>query len=462
MSPKHVAVIDIGKTNAKLALVETAGFHEIAILTRPNTVLPGPPYPHFDVDGHWEFLLGALGQFHKDHGVDAICVTTHGASGALIGKDGALAAPILDYEHTGPDAVAAEYDALRPDFDETGSPRLSGGLNLGAQIHWQFLQDPGLRDRTEFIVTLPQYWAHRLCGVVACDMPSLGAHTDLWNPFERRYSSLADRLGILDKLAPVRASSDVLGSILPDVSRRTGLPADTPVLCGIHDSNASLLPHVLNRAPPFSVVSTGTWVIVMSMGGKDVALEAARDTLMNVNALGNPVPSARFMGGREFELVSGGRAADCDADVIARVADDGAMLMPAMVPECGPFQGRTSHWVGTEPQIGSPERAAALGFYLALMTAECLTMTGHRNTLIVEGPFARNAAYLTMLAAATGGPAEAVNGSTGTSTGAALLALGDMRAPQDAKVLRVDAPGSLAFAAYADRWRNAVYASDQL
>lgn len=52
MTTGHVAVIDIGKTNAKLALVSLSDLSELAVITRPNTVLPGPSYPHFDVDGH--------------------------------------------------------------------------------------------------------------------------------------------------------------------------------------------------------------------------------------------------------------------------------------------------------------------------------------------------------------------------------------------------------------------------
>ena len=53
MTTGHVAVIDIGKTNAKLALVRIPDLSEIAVVTRPNTVLPGPPYPHFDTAAHW-------------------------------------------------------------------------------------------------------------------------------------------------------------------------------------------------------------------------------------------------------------------------------------------------------------------------------------------------------------------------------------------------------------------------
>ena len=66
--PVTVAVIDIGKTNAKLALVETRARRpaEIAVLARPNRVLPGPPWPHFDLDGLWEFLLDGLAAMQAD------------------------------------------------------------------------------------------------------------------------------------------------------------------------------------------------------------------------------------------------------------------------------------------------------------------------------------------------------------------------------------------------------------
>ena len=462
MTPRHVAVIDIGKTNAKLALVDTSDLSEIAVVTRPNIVLEGPPYPHFDVEGIWAFLLDALAVFHKQHGVDAVSVTTHGASGALISADGSLAAPILDYEHTGPDTVAAEYNALRPAFEETGSARLPMGLNLGAQIHWQFGQDAALRERTACIVTYPQYWGHRLTGVLASDVSSLGCHTDLWNPFKAEFSSLADRLDIRDKLAPARKSTDVLGPIFSNVASATGLKPDIPVLCGIHDSNASLLPHVVRRKSPFSVVSTGTWVIVMSAGGTKVALDASRDALVNVSGLGEPIPSARFMGGREFEIICANGSASCDASVLNTVAKNGPLLMPAVVPDSGPFQGRAHRWIGSEPAKGTPERAAALSFYLALMTAECLSLTGHQGPIVVEGPFAANEGYCEMLNAATNWPILVSESATGTSQGAALLALQSNALEKN--LGREPVPFKLfndaSYRAYAQRWRKAAAVSN--
>ncbi len=418
---KHIAVIDIGKTNAKLALVLAGTLAEVAVLTTPNRVLPGPPWPHFDVDRLWDFVLDGLAAFHAAHGVDAVSVTTHGACAALLDATGGLAAPVLDYEHTGPDALAAEYDAIRPPFAETGSPRLPMGLNIGAQLHWMLMQDPGLRDRTAKVVTWPQYWGHRLTGNVACDPSSLGCHTDLWNPHARHFSALVGRLGLA--FAPPRPAAEVLGTLLPSVAARTGLPLGTPVHVGIHDSNSSLLPHILGRAPPFSVVSTGTWVICMAVGGAVVALDPARDTLVNVDARGNPVPSARFMGGREFDIAMGGPAAAPTEADIAEVLEQGVMLLPAVVPDVGPFRGQAARWTPDEHAPGTGQRAAAVAFMLALVTARCLSLIGHRGPAVVEGPFARNAPYLDMLAAATGGAILAAGGVTGTSQGAALLAL---------------------------------------
>ena len=422
MTSGHVAVIDIGKTNAKLALVDLADLSEIAVVTQRNVALEGPPYPHFDVERHWTFLLNHLAEFQANHGIDAISVTTHGAAVALLDADGGLAAPIIDYEYTGPEALAPTYDVMRPAFSETGSPRLTMGLNVGAQLHYQFEIVPGLRQKMQTIVTYPQYWGFRLTGVAATDVTSLGTHTDLWNPYEKQFSSLVERLGIADKMAPTRPCQDVLGPILPEIAFITGLPPETPVYCGIHDSNASLLPHILNRTAPFSVVSTGTWVIAMAVGGKPVTLDPKRDTLVNVSAFGDPVPSARFMGGREHDLVTGGAYPEpADKDILA-VLDAGTMLMPAVVPGVGPFTGKTARWIGTEPPIRSAERGVCTAFYLALVTAQCLDMIGHSGPIVIEGPFGKNTPYRRMLAGATGCTVETSESATGTSKGAAMLA----------------------------------------
>ncbi|TPE53018.1 FGGY-family carbohydrate kinase [Amaricoccus solimangrovi] len=448
---RKILVIDIGKTNAKLALVDLATRTEIATRSTPNTVLPGPPYPHADVERLWAFIIEGARSIGAAHRVDAITVTTHGATAALLCEDGSLALPILDYEFHGPDTLRADYDRARPPFAETGSPRLPLGLNLGAQLFWQTRNYPQAARATR-LLPYPQYWAYRLSGVMATEATSLGCHTDLWAPRARGFSTLVRRQGWLPLMPPLRAASDRLAPILPAVARATGLDPRTAVHCGIHDSNASLLPHLRARPAPFAVVSTGTWVVSMAVGASPDGLDPARDTLINVDAFGAPVPSARFMGGREWEFLTAGRETEMrEADRRAVLAG-GLMLLPAVQPGSGPFQGRTARWSVPESRLADGERAVVVSYYLAMMTSVCLGEISAAGPILVEGPFARNPCYLAMLAAATGRPVLApAAGGTGTSVGAALLAAGDGARgapPREAEGPRPDP----ALAAYAAAW----------
>lgn len=445
---KHIAVIDLGKTNVKLALVDLPARSEIAVLTRPNTVINAAPYPHFDTAGIWEFVRHGLASLQASHGIDGISITTHGACAALLAADGSLAAPVLDYEHSGPDDCRASYDLIRPPFAETGSAALPMGLNLGAQLYWQLQQDPTLRDRIDSIVTWPQYWGFCLTGQLASDVCSLGCHTDLWNPQAGTWSALPRALGLADKMAPARKPSDVLGNLRPDLQDELGI-GPVPVLAGIHDSNASLVPHLMHSAP-FSVVSTGTWVIAMAMGGKPAALDPDRDMLVNVNALGQPVPSARFMGGREHEIIRQGHApvaSQADAD---RVVQRGLMLLPSVVAGSGPFPHSPMRW--THPDRSDAETEVALGYYLALMTAECLANIGADGPTLIEGPFAANPWFRSMLAAASGRIALASKARTGTAVGAALLFTGLDLHSQTKAAAPAPEPAPATLTAYAAAW----------
>ncbi|RWM18803.1 MAG: carbohydrate kinase [Mesorhizobium sp.] len=449
---RHVAVIDIGKTNAKVALVDLADMREVALRRMANAPVADGPYPHHDVELLWSFILDSLTGINRKQRIEAISITTHGATGVLVDAAGELSLPVLDYEFTGPDALAQDYDAIRPAFAETGTPRLPVGLNLGAQLFWQQRNFPAEFAKAAAMLMYPQYWALRLTGVAANEVTSLGCHTDLWNPWKADFSSLVDKMGWRRLMTPVRPAKDQLGPILPELATRTGLDPQTPVFCGLHDSNASLLPHLLSDTPPFSVVSTGTWVVSMAVGGNTIALDAARDTLVNVNALGDPVPSARFMGGREFSLLTEGHSEDWTEADVATVLSGKTSLLPSTQQGSGPFPYHTAAWLNTDG-INNGQRFAAISFYLALMTATCLDLIGANGSTIVEGPFARNRLFTRMLAAATARAVTASEAATGTSIGAALLA-SDHR-PAQGKGERIEPPAGPVWANYVRAWRAA-------
>jgi L-fuculokinase len=412
-----VAVLDIGKTNVKLAL-----FRDSALLwerATPNRAAPAPPYPHADVEMIWDFLIHALAEANAVAPIAAIVATTHGCAGALVDETG-LVLPVMDYEFAGVDTIEPAYAPLRPRFSESFSPPLPAGQNLGRQLAWQKQQFPEAFSRARGFLAYPQYWAWRLSGVAASEATSYGSHSDLWAPLEGRFSSLAAALGVENLLPPLQPAWRRLGPVRPDVAAAAGLARDVGVLCGVHDSNASLLPHLASRAAPFTIVSTGTWVILMAVGLGLGGLNPADDTLANVDVEKRPVATARFMGGREYAEIAGAPASPDDA-ALARVIAAGAMALPCFSGQGGPFARRKGEIRGAVAPVDLPALAT---LYLALMSDLMLTRLGAATgDLIVEGSLAANLAYCRLLAALR--PAQqvfAASDAAGAARGAALLA----------------------------------------
>ena len=423
----------------------------IAVRTMPNVVLRDGPYPHFDVERIWEWLLAGLTAFAGDAPIEAISTTTHACAFALLGRDG-LVLPVLDYEYEGPEAVRAEYDRARGDFAETLSPNLPNGLNGGRQLYWQARAFPEAYARVEAILPYAQYWPWRLTGERASEVTSIACHCDLWNPRLHVYSRLAEREGWSRLFPPMVKAWDTVGTLKPDIAARTGIARDCRVVAGIHDSNASLLPHLLSRPQPFAVLSTGTWLIEFAPGGPLDSLDPTRDCLANVDAFGRPVPSSRFMGGREFEILAGDGAEPAAADV-ARVVGEKVMALPTFTPGIGPFGRGKGRWTHDPQSLSPEERTAAASLYCALVATTCLDLTGAAGPVVVEGPFSRNRVFLGALAQLIHRPVIARPDATGTTEGAALLALGPDARP-GAGVDTPAPPLDVDISAYARTWRG--------
>ena len=124
------------------------------------------------------------------------------------------------------------------------------GLNAGRQAFYSQRMFPDAFARATAFLTYPQYWTWRLSGVRAIEVTSIGAHTDLWRPREGGLSAMVERLGWTHLMPPLRRAWETLGPIRPEIAAATGLAPDVRVICGAHDSNASLVPHLIARQRP--------------------------------------------------------------------------------------------------------------------------------------------------------------------------------------------------------------------
>ena len=455
-------MIDLGKTLSKVTLWDRAG-QMLDRQVRPNAPVVVEGRQHLDAQGIGRWLIEALSHYAA-HPVEAIIPVGHGA-GVVAIRNGELAFLPLDYEQAIPDSVMAKYRGERDPFAVTGSPALPDGLNLGSQLYWlEELYPATIGEAT--LLPWAQYWAWFLSGRAVSEVTSLGCHSDLWAPAEAEFSPLAKRFGWADRFAPLARAGDSVCTLKPEIVAATGLPATVRVLAGLHDSNAALhaargFEEIADR--DLTVLSTGTWFIAMRRpdGSGDVGiLPTGRDCLVNVDVEGCPVPSARFMGGREIESVIkiDTRRVDIKPDQPALLASvpallaNGSMLLPTLVPGCGPFPEGTGRWVNEPDDWFS--RRAAMCLYAALVADVSLDLIGSRGCLLVEGRFAEAEVFVRALASLRPNTrVMAANAHNDVSFGALRLINPELRPQGD---LRQVEPLDDDIPAYREGWRAAL------
>ena len=404
-------VVDIGKTLSKLTLWSRNG-RMLDRQVRPNSPCEQEGLRCLDVAGIGQWLRATLRGW-SGHPVEAIVPVAHGAGFAALDENGLLFPP-LDYEQAVPEDVMADYRRERDAFTLTGSPALPDGLNLGTQVYWMSRLHPEKMAKAT-LVPWAQYWAWFLSGQAASEVTSLGCHTDLWRPADARFSPMAERFGWAERFAPVVKASDAVGTLRPELAAETGLPATAQVLAGLHDSNAALLAargFAEIARQEATILSTGTWFIAMRLAAETfsiASLPEARDTLVNVDAYGWPVPSARFMGGREIESVIqlDTRRVDIRPDQprlmeeVPGLLRRRTMMMPTLAPGFGPFPDGEARWVNApvEWQGTWYARRAAICLYAAMVADTSLDLIGSKQRLLIEGRFAEAEVFVRALAA---------------------------------------------------------------
>lgn len=406
---KNTLVLDIGKSNAKLVLIDPRGAVRWSAHCRNAAVEDTRHgFRALGTGRLADWIQQKMTELPQGQAPGRIAITAHGAAFCALGDDG-LVLPPIDYEWDGYGDVTAAFDASLANFPHHGTPRLPQGLNAGRQIDFVHRRWPDLAARIRAWLPYPQYWAWWFSGVACTEVSSLGCHTGLWAPGKERFSDWVSARGIATRFAPLRHAWDVIGTLRPSLASAWGLPQGIEVIAGAHDSNACLARY-LREHPDAAVVSTGTWCVAMAPGVDITRLAPQRDELVNVAVDGRPVATARFMGGREFAaLCNGADPAWATAKALEMVIDEGWMALPSFSDGGGPFMGRR----GLVLRHGEPVyrgvaavparlRPAWAALYCAQVCAQlvdglCGTPATSR-AVILEGPLADNEAFRAAMA----------------------------------------------------------------
>jgi sugar (pentulose or hexulose) kinase len=142
------------------------------------------------------------------------------------------------------------------------------------------------------------------------DLTSIGCHTALWDFENNNYHNWVIKEGIIDKLATVISSDEVVQPSIPGSNYKVGV--------GLHDSSAALIPYLVSFKEPFILLSTGTWAISLNPFNQSPLTEdeLKNDCLNYIQYQGKPVKASRLFSGYEYDQQIKRIAAHFNQDVI--------------------------------------------------------------------------------------------------------------------------------------------------
>ena len=423
-APRGIAVVDIGATNSKVVLFDRE-LREIARRKAETVHHDGPPYKHIDDRRIVEFAAGAIGELDRILPVDVIIVSAFGSTLGCVDDSGALATPVMDYLAEPPSAIAAAYAKIAPPFSETFCTTWPAALSLARQLYWLETDFPAAFARIKTIMTWSQYLAFRLGGRPAIEISALGAFVQLLDVLNGELSSIVKQRGWADRFAPLTRAWDDVGELKRQF-RPAGFQGRGRILCGVHDSDANYLRYLAGGFSELALLSTGTFIIGFESQADVRRLDPDRGTFSFSNVFGRPIGCCGFFGGGEFDkLLAGAPATAASAAEVEALIARSIFAVPSFSDTGGPVAGSGDRGRIEGPLTGSPaERASLATLYTALMACEALDAVESRSPIVVDGPFARNDLFCSLLAALR--PRQPVSSSPlqeGTAAGAATLAL---------------------------------------
>ncbi|HDP79641.1 MAG TPA: carbohydrate kinase, partial [Spirochaetes bacterium] len=264
---RHIVVFDVGKTNKKLVVFDGSlrPVHSVYKVF-DEVQRDGISYETVEETSLW--LLDNLKEIAARFEVGALSVSVHGAAFACVDADGRLAMPVLSYTHDPGEAFHNEFYGRFGDpaklHVETATPNMPGLGCMAKGIYFASQRFPEEFAKTTTILGLPQFYGHLLTGNRGAEYTFMATHTYLWDFDRCDYGPLVDAMGIRKRMPPkIQRPWDVLGTVTPEISKRTGISETAVVTLGIHDSNASMIPYLVKASKPFVLNTTGTVCVAM-------------------------------------------------------------------------------------------------------------------------------------------------------------------------------------------------------
>ena len=269
--------IDVGTTSTKAVLFDLSGQQLLAVEQSYRLQTPQPGWVEQDPEEVWQALLAVLRAVVEQPGTGrrilALCLAAQCGSVIPAAADSTPIYPMITWMDGRTEALVRDWQAegREPEERRISGWLLHSGLPLPT-IAWLRHFRPDVFAAAGRYLGANDFLTYRLTGRF-CTNPSSGAEMQLVDVSTGRWSqALCDMAGIRpEQLSPLEPSGAAIGTIRPDISHLTGLPADTLVVNGGHDQCCSALAMGMT-APGKVMLACGTaWVITAVVDSPDVA-----------------------------------------------------------------------------------------------------------------------------------------------------------------------------------------------
>ena len=386
-SKKLTVVLDIGKTNVKLTFVDSSNNKALYSFRTKQENIIRHSIKILNSNSIYEWALTKIVFVGRKYSLDKFVCTAHGTSIALIGEQNQEILACTDYEYKF-DKIFDHYKRLAPNFNESFTPFLENGLNIGQQIYYLYKKNPKMIKNTKFILTYPQYIAWKLSGNFSSEISYLGCHTHLWDFKKNKLSSFVKKLRLENKFPPMRKAWEVIG-------QKKIANSNLQIVNGVHDSNASYLYFKNSNIKNFTLVTTGTWYIIFNQKTSLTHLNPNLDMLANIDVFGKPVPTIRFMGGREYDNLMKVFKITTNTKALKNFNYKNYLIYPSYASG-GAFINKKIN-INFFKKLKKGQIYYLICLYIAFVINFSLNKMKSSNTIILDGPITKNITIMKIL-----------------------------------------------------------------
>jgi|TARA_A100000164_G_scaffold61542_1_gene50108 sugar (pentulose or hexulose) kinase len=386
-SKKLNVVLDIGKTNVKLTFVDSSNNKTLYSFRTKQENIIRHSIKILNSNSIYEWALTKIVFVGRKYSLDKFVCTAHGTSIALIGEQNQEILACTDYEYKF-DKIFDHYKRLAPNFNESFTPFLENGLNIGQQIYYLYKKNPKMIKNTKFILTYPQYIAWKLSGNFSSEISYLGCHTHLWDFKKNKLSSFVKKLRLENKFPPMRKAWEVIG-------QKKIANSNLQIVNGVHDSNASYLYFKNSNIKNFTLVTTGTWYIIFNQKTSLTNLNPNLDMLANIDVFGKPVPTIRFMGGREYDNLMKVFKITTNTKALKNFNYKNYLIYPSYASG-GAFINKKIN-INFFKKLKKGQIYYLICLYIAFVINFSLNKMKSSNTIILDGPITKNITIMKIL-----------------------------------------------------------------